>query len=36
MGGLRYESLSDMPARMRQLAADKIVAGRTVVVSQKT
>ena len=36
MGGLRYESLSEMPARMRQLAADKIVAGRTVVVSSKT
>ena len=36
MGGLRYESLSEMPARMRQLAADKLVAGRTVVVSQKT
>lgn len=36
MGGLRYESLSEMPVRMRQLAANKIVAGRTVVVSQKT
>ena len=31
MGGLRYESLAEMPARMRQLAADKIVA-----VSSKT
>lgn len=27
MGGLRFESLADMPEGMRKLAADKIIAG---------
>lgn len=35
MGGLRFDSLADMPEGMRKLAANKIVAGRTVVVPQK-
>lgn len=29
MGGLRFDSLADMPESMRKLAADKIVAGIT-------
>jgi len=35
-GGLRYDSVAQMPERIRQQVAGKLVAAKTVVVSQKT